>query len=153
MLLIYNLIQIFLLLLCLPCLVLVVLIVPKYRGQFLARLGFGLARKAATMPTGSPRIWVHALSVGEVSSARSLVTSLRRSYPQGVIVFTATTRSGNVFASETIGDQVDLVIYGSGERPQLDELGDQLDASLDRLFTMNLVVVPSEREEYVDVAE
>ena len=51
------------------------------------------------------------------------------------------------------GDQVDLVIYGSGERPQLSKLGDQLDDSLDQPFTMKLVVLPSEREEYVDVGE
>ena len=51
------------------------------------------------------------------------------------------------------GDQVDLVIYGSGERPQLSELGDQLDASLDQPFIIELVVLPSVREEYVDVSE
>jgi uncharacterized hydrophobic protein (TIGR00271 family) len=48
------------------------------------------------------------------------------------------------------GDQVDLVIYGSGERPQLSVLGDQLDDSLDQPFTMKLIVLPSVREEYVD---
>jgi uncharacterized hydrophobic protein (TIGR00271 family) len=51
------------------------------------------------------------------------------------------------------GDQVDMVIHGSGERPQLSELGDQLDDSLDQLFTMKLVVLPSEQEEYVDLSE
>ena len=50
-------------------------------------------------------------------------------------------------------DQVDMVIHGSGERPQLSELGDQLDASLNRPFEMKLVVLPSEREEYVDEGE
>jgi uncharacterized hydrophobic protein (TIGR00271 family) len=50
-------------------------------------------------------------------------------------------------------DQVDLVIYGSGERPRLSELGDQLDASLDQPFILELIILPSEREEYVDVRE
>ena len=51
------------------------------------------------------------------------------------------------------GDQVDLVIYGSGERPRLSELGDQLDISLDQPFNMKLIVLPSEREEYGDLGE
>ena len=50
-------------------------------------------------------------------------------------------------------DQVDLVIYGSGEWPPLSDLGDQLDASLDQPFKMKLVVLPYVREEYVDVGE
>ena len=51
------------------------------------------------------------------------------------------------------GDQVDLVIYGSGERPQLSELGDRLDASLSQPFNIKFIVLPSEREEYVDAGE
>jgi uncharacterized hydrophobic protein (TIGR00271 family) len=47
------------------------------------------------------------------------------------------------------GDWVTLAIYGSGERPKLSELGDQLSASLDQPLDMRLVIVPSEQEEYV----
>lgn len=51
------------------------------------------------------------------------------------------------------GDQVVLIIYGSGERPALSELGSQLDASFDRPVNMSLIVVPSEQETYVAVRE
>ncbi|HSH14136.1 MAG TPA: hypothetical protein VLA15_10310, partial [Desulfurivibrionaceae bacterium] len=64
----YNLLQILLLLLGLPVLALVVLLVPKYRGRTLHRLGFGLAARVRRLPAGRPRIWVHGLSVGEVAS-------------------------------------------------------------------------------------
>jgi len=46
-------------------------------------------------------------------------------------------------------DQVVLVIYGSGDRPVLSELGDQLNASLDLPTNLRLIVVPSEQEDYV----
>lgn len=51
------------------------------------------------------------------------------------------------------GDRVTLAIYGSGERPELSELGDQLGASLDQRVDIRLVIVPSEQEEYVPVLE
>ena len=47
------------------------------------------------------------------------------------------------------GDQVNLIIYGSGERPVLSELGDQLSASLDEPVDINLVIVPSAQESYI----
>jgi uncharacterized hydrophobic protein (TIGR00271 family) len=46
------------------------------------------------------------------------------------------------------GDQVNLVIYGSGDRPELSELGNQLATSLDQPIDINLVVVPSAQENY-----
>ena len=51
------------------------------------------------------------------------------------------------------GDRVTLAIYGSGERPKLSELGDQLGASLDQPVDIQLVIVPSEQEEYVSRLE
>ena len=50
-------------------------------------------------------------------------------------------------------DQVVLMIHGSGERPALSELGDQMNASLDQPIKLQLVVVPSEQEEYVPMLD
>ena len=47
------------------------------------------------------------------------------------------------------GDQINLVIHGSGERPVLSELGDRLSASLDKPVDINLVIVPTAQERYV----
>jgi hypothetical protein len=55
------------------------------------------------------------------------------------------------FEVETIslvGDRIELVISGSGGRPPLSDLGDQLSTSLDRTIDLELVVVPSEREAF-----
>ncbi len=46
-------------------------------------------------------------------------------------------------------DQVVLVIYGSGDRPELSELGERLSASLDQPIDLRLIVMPTEREDYV----
>ena len=46
-------------------------------------------------------------------------------------------------------DQVVLVIYGSGDRPELSELGNRLNASLAQPINLRLIVVPSEQEDYV----
>lgn len=110
MLTIYNLLQIVLLFLGLPILVLVVLLVPKYRRQTMHRLGFGLAARVRGLPAGHPRIWVHGLSVGEVASARALVKGLRTQYPEALLIFSASTSSGLRQAEAVIGASADLII-------------------------------------------
>lgn len=47
------------------------------------------------------------------------------------------------------GDQVTLDIYGSGERPELSELGDQLNTLLDQPIKLRMFIVPSEEENYI----
>jgi 3-deoxy-D-manno-octulosonic-acid transferase len=91
-----------------PLLFVKVILTPKYRGRTAKRLGFALgAGPDGSAPGRHPRIWVHALSVGEVASSRNLVQELRRSYPQGILVFSAATRAGESFARSTLAEQVD----------------------------------------------
>jgi uncharacterized hydrophobic protein (TIGR00271 family) len=54
---------------------------------------------------------------------------------------------------QVIEDQVVLEIYGTGERPVLSELGERLNALLERPIKLQLFVVPSEQEEYVPQLE
>jgi len=110
MLLIYNLLQIILGIFLLPFLLAYVLLTPKYRQGILLRLGFGLTGLVRNLGGGRPRIWVHALSVGEVSSARALVRKLKKEYPEGVIIFSASTLSGREYADSILVDHIDLLL-------------------------------------------
>ena len=110
MIVIYNLIQLLGLALLWPFLGLLVACRPKYRLRIPARLGLGLRVLAAAIPAGRPRIWIHALSVGEVSSSLTLVHAIRRQYPDAVLLFSAATASGERYARAVPGLPVDLFI-------------------------------------------
>lgn len=109
MLAVYNLIQLLGLVLLWPLLLLLVVCKAKYRLRIPARLGCGLSKLAKKIPAGRPRIWIHALSVGEVSSAVTLVHAIREHFPHAVLLFSASTASGEKFASSK-GLPVDLFI-------------------------------------------
>lgn len=71
---------------------LIYLFSEKRRANLLLRFGFGTAWKPKE--PGEKRIWIHALSVGEVRSVVPLVKALKDQYGQVSIVFTASTRTG-----------------------------------------------------------
>ena len=64
------------------------------------RFGFGRSR------LDRPSIWVHAVSVGEVVAASSLIAALRRDYPQYPIVVTTATPTGAQRVRDLFGDEV-----------------------------------------------
>jgi 3-deoxy-D-manno-octulosonic-acid transferase len=53
-----------------------------------------------------PSIWVHAVSVGEVVAASSLISALRETYPQFPIVVTTMTPTGAQVVHDLFGDDV-----------------------------------------------
>jgi 3-deoxy-D-manno-octulosonic-acid transferase len=59
---------------------------------------------AGTVPEGA--IWVHAVSVGEVQAAATLVRSLLKKYPARPLVLTTTTPTGSDRVRALFGDQV-----------------------------------------------
>jgi 3-deoxy-D-manno-octulosonic-acid transferase len=60
---------------------------------------------------GTPRIWLHAVSLGEVAAAGAVIQALRRKLPACSITLSTTTEHGRTFAEQTMGEQVP-VIYG-----------------------------------------
>ncbi len=76
----------------------------SYWRNFGERFGFGAAS------AGEGSIWVHAVSVGEVQAAASLVAALRERYPQLPLVVTTVTPTGAQRARELFRDGV-LVRY------------------------------------------
>ncbi len=57
-----------------------------------------------------PRIWVHAVSVGEVVAASSIVKLLREAYPSSSIILSTGTETGRKMAEQII-KEVDSYIY------------------------------------------
>ena len=110
MLIFYNLIQLLGLIILAPVIVCVIIFKPKYRGRIFKRLGFGFANVVSQIDTSKQRIWIHALSVGEVSSVRSLIRSIREEFPEAAIIFSSTTRSGEQHAKVALANCVDSFV-------------------------------------------
>ena len=57
------------------------------------------------LPSGSPRIWIHAVSVGEVKVAQAIIDVLCHRLPEAAILLTTSTRSGQKAAREVLGER------------------------------------------------
>jgi 3-deoxy-D-manno-octulosonic-acid transferase len=79
----------------------------KYVGSVRQRLGY---LPVSFNLDGDDSIWVHAVSVGEVLAARSLIADLRRRYPRLRIFLSTTTLAGQQLARRNVTD-VDAVFY------------------------------------------
>jgi 3-deoxy-D-manno-octulosonic-acid transferase len=71
-----------------------------YFERFGERFGYGRSR----LP--GPSIWIHAVSVGEVVAASSLIAALRRRYPRLALVVTTITPTGAQRVRELFGEEV-----------------------------------------------
>jgi 3-deoxy-D-manno-octulosonic-acid transferase len=74
---------------------------PAYRTHLGER--FGLGRRVAT-----PGLWVHAVSVGEVSAAAALVRALLARHPDMPVVVTTATPTGRAQAETLFGAYVEV---------------------------------------------
>lgn len=110
MIIIYNLIQLLLTPLLLCTLPLLLLFKPQKRATILSRLGMNL-KLADRHTVGSTVIWVHALSVGEITSALPLLLELRRQTPASLVILSASTTSGMKLAQEKARDVTDAIIF------------------------------------------
>ena len=78
----------------------------KERLHLRERLGWRLPVR----PSGSPFIWIHAVSVGEVLSLQSFVRELKARFPEGTIGVSTLTGSGRRMAEEKMA-AADLLFY------------------------------------------
>lgn len=74
---------------------------PSYRERLGERFGFGTVLPPET-------IWIHAVSVGEVQAAESLVKRLLERHPRHPLLLTTVTPTGAARARQLFGDTVQL---------------------------------------------
>ncbi|MDY6904836.1 MAG: glycosyltransferase N-terminal domain-containing protein [Thermodesulfobacteriota bacterium] len=52
---------------------------------------------------GTPRIWIHAASVGEVRVAAAVIAAFKKAFPECAVILSTMTAHGHAFAVETVG--------------------------------------------------
>jgi len=108
--LIYNILLLLSALFLVPYYSLKILLTGKYRKSVGPKLGMIPATIFDGM-AGQPRIWVHAVSVGEVTAAAPIVAALRDLYPQACIVLSTSTETGQEMAQRIVPEATCRIYY------------------------------------------
>jgi 3-deoxy-D-manno-octulosonic-acid transferase len=85
------------------------MITGKYRNSFIQKLG-GRQGKILDALKDGKRIWIHAVSVGEVTAAAPIVSALKAKRPDVQIVFSTSTETGQGMAQRLVKG-ADAFIY------------------------------------------
>jgi 3-deoxy-D-manno-octulosonic-acid transferase len=80
-----------------------------YGESFRPRLGLQLP--AGPLPPGSPRLWLHGVSVGEIQAAIPLMAELRTLLPGAAFIISTGTETGQMLARKHFSPQGALVCY------------------------------------------
>ncbi len=81
---------------------------PKLRHGIPFRLG--LYRRSLERGKGSPRIWLHGASAGDLLSLQPMMKELRARLPEACILVTTITNSGLEMARKKLGE-ADVILY------------------------------------------
>ena len=79
-----------------------------FLNHFQERLGF-LPENAVKSLSGSPRIWIHGASLGEIRVAASIIKSLRAKLPGCTIIVSTVTEHGRNLALEVFEKEIPVV--------------------------------------------
>ena len=112
MMIVYNVVMVLAICLLWPIWVPLVWFRKKHRLTFFNRMFMeALPEKDTESAPTRRRIWIHALSVGEVLSAEPLVEALARKHGAQSLIFTASTQTGFEMAARLIAPNVCAVRY------------------------------------------
>ncbi|MCK9195692.1 MAG: 3-deoxy-D-manno-octulosonic acid transferase [Syntrophales bacterium] len=96
--------------LALPYYVLKMALTGKYRRSLGAKFGM-MAEELFFAMQGAPRIWIHAVSVGEVTAAAPIVAALRAELPEACIVLSTSTETGQDMARSLATEATAIIYY------------------------------------------
>jgi len=77
-------------------------------GRLKERLGF-LPSKIEHSLSGSPRIWLHAVSLGEINVAVPIIKAVKKMRPRCFIILSTTTKHGYELAMKTFGNELPVI--------------------------------------------
>ena len=83
---------------------------PRKRKVFAQKLGF-LPRETGNRMKGEPRVWVHAVSLGEVGAVHPLLRELRKLYPDACLMLSTGTESGQQMARERVNEATGIFFF------------------------------------------
>ncbi|MGZ6208670.1 MAG: 3-deoxy-D-manno-octulosonic acid transferase [Syntrophales bacterium] len=106
----YNILLVMAALLALPYYAIKMTLTGKYRKSMGPKFGLVKPSLFAEMK-GSPRIWIHAVSVGEVTAAEPIVASLRTHFPEACIVLSTSTETGQDMARRIVTGATSFIYY------------------------------------------
>jgi len=106
----YNVLLFIVSFLLIPFFAVKILFTGKYRNSIGPKFGL-IPKRVFEEMKGSPRIWVHAVSVGEVTAAAPIVASLRQMYPVACIVLSTSTETGQEMARRLVKDATSYIYY------------------------------------------
>ncbi len=84
--------------------------ISKYKHSLKQKLGF-IPPNTLNNCTGTPRIWVNAVSVGEVVAVNPVVKAIREQYPYSSIIISTGTETGQRMAHQLMREDVQSFIY------------------------------------------
>jgi len=106
----YNIILFAAAIIILPYFLLKIIFTGKYRKSLVQKLGGRQARILANLKDG-PRLWIHAVSVGEVTAAAPIVASLKTKRPEVKIIFSTSTETGQEMARKFIKEAAAFIYF------------------------------------------
>ncbi|HQI73435.1 MAG TPA: 3-deoxy-D-manno-octulosonic acid transferase [Smithella sp.] len=106
----YNIILWITVLILAPYFLLKIIFTGKYRNSFIQKFGGRQAKVLDAVGEG-PRVWIHAVSVGEVTAAAPIVTFLKKKRPEVKIIISTWTETGQAMAKKFIKDDVTFIYF------------------------------------------
>lgn len=104
----YNFLNIGLFFILLPPFWFYTCLTGRFSDGLSQRLGF-YPKSLVDAISGSPRIWIHAASVGEVNGAVAIIESLTRLMPDCAIILSTTTKHGQSWARERFAPETTCI--------------------------------------------
>lgn len=87
----------------------VLVLMKKTREGVGQRFGF---YPAGALPVGgSPRIWLHGASAGDLLALSPMIDRLRDRFPQAKVIISTITNTGALMARERLAKKIDAVVY------------------------------------------